>query len=440
MREYVLFSPIGSTDPIRDDFDGPMLHIARYYKPKKVYLFFTAEMSKRDYKDNIYEWTLHQLDPSIQIEKIYHEDITDPQIMDKFDEYYPKDIEKIYKENPTCQIIANITSGTAQMMTSIRIFAAQADFPIKLIAVDTPAKKSNHSRPVDDNYDKVLSWKNDFDNETDNKEVICRCKEIKHDNIKKAIIKSIIEKYIEVYDYKGAIMALKQAPYFFDNKLPEVLHGADYRLHLEHNKAQMSFNNTNVGYEDVYPVQSSDCRDIFEYILHLQKLGEREYLLEFAQGFSPLLFRLSYSFLKRTLKVPINEYIRADKKNVKYYVEVKLPDKYKTELIKKFHIVNYKTPLNTANLLPIIKYEATQQKKLDGYKKINRLREFEESVRNIAAHEIIAISKETFKTNAETTWEKIIADFKFLYQIIFHGTVDWNSYDAMNEKIMQYLR
>nr|WP_269140840.1 hypothetical protein [Pectinatus frisingensis] len=376
----------------------------------------------------------------MQIGKIYHEDITDPQIMDKFDKYYPKDIEKIYKENPDCQIIVNVTSGTAQMMTSIRIFAAQADFPIKLIAVDTPAKKSNHSKPVDDNYDKLLSWENNFDNEIDNADVVCRCKEIKHDNIKKAIIKSIIEKYIEVYDYKGALMALQQAPGFFSRQLGTILQGADYRLHLEHNKAQISFNNTNVEYKDVYPVQASDCRDIFEYILHLQKLGEREYLLEFAQGFSPLLFRLSYSFLKKILKVPIDEYIRIDKKHVKHYDEVKLPDKYKTELIKEFHIINYKTPLNTANLLPIIAYEAVQQKKFDGYEKINRLRKFEESVRNIAAHEISAISKETFKRDAETTWEKIITDFKSLYQIIFHGTVDWDSYDAMNEKIMQYLR
>ncbi|WP_196611202.1 hypothetical protein [Pectinatus brassicae] len=47
MEECVLFSPVGSTDPIRGDFDGPMLHIVRYYKPKKVY-FFNSRMAKRD--------------------------------------------------------------------------------------------------------------------------------------------------------------------------------------------------------------------------------------------------------------------------------------------------------------------------------------------------------------------------------------------------------
>ena len=36
MADYVLFSPIGGTDPIENYADGPMLHICRVYKPKKV--------------------------------------------------------------------------------------------------------------------------------------------------------------------------------------------------------------------------------------------------------------------------------------------------------------------------------------------------------------------------------------------------------------------
>ena len=37
----VLFSTLGMTDPIKNDFDGPLLHILRYYQPEKVYLFMT---------------------------------------------------------------------------------------------------------------------------------------------------------------------------------------------------------------------------------------------------------------------------------------------------------------------------------------------------------------------------------------------------------------
>ncbi|WP_269141168.1 hypothetical protein [Pectinatus brassicae] len=37
---------------------------------------------------------------------------------------------------------------------------------------------------------------------------------------------------------------------------------------------------------------------------------------------------------------------------------VKLPDIYKKEFIN----MNYKTPINTSNLLPLIAYEAVKQK------------------------------------------------------------------------------
>ena len=52
LNNTVLFSAIGATDPVRDNFDGPMLHIARHYRPKKVYLYFSEEMAEMEYKDN----------------------------------------------------------------------------------------------------------------------------------------------------------------------------------------------------------------------------------------------------------------------------------------------------------------------------------------------------------------------------------------------------
>ena len=47
MNKYVLFSPIGTTDPIREYYDGPMLHIVRHYLPHKVYLYYTREMDRK---------------------------------------------------------------------------------------------------------------------------------------------------------------------------------------------------------------------------------------------------------------------------------------------------------------------------------------------------------------------------------------------------------
>ena len=43
-QERVLLSPLGKTDPVRESFDGPMLHIVRHLRPSKVYLFMTKEI------------------------------------------------------------------------------------------------------------------------------------------------------------------------------------------------------------------------------------------------------------------------------------------------------------------------------------------------------------------------------------------------------------
>ena len=46
MVKQVLFSCVGTSDPIRGEHDGPMLHIVRNYRPEAVWLFLTPEMAQ----------------------------------------------------------------------------------------------------------------------------------------------------------------------------------------------------------------------------------------------------------------------------------------------------------------------------------------------------------------------------------------------------------
>ena len=55
MSDYVLFSPLGLSDPTRGNFDGAFLHILRHLKPVKAYLFMTSEICHYDELDNRYE-------------------------------------------------------------------------------------------------------------------------------------------------------------------------------------------------------------------------------------------------------------------------------------------------------------------------------------------------------------------------------------------------
>ena len=53
----VLFSCIGTTDPVRGEHDGPMLHILRHYQPDSVWLFLTPEIRALAEKDKRLEKT-----------------------------------------------------------------------------------------------------------------------------------------------------------------------------------------------------------------------------------------------------------------------------------------------------------------------------------------------------------------------------------------------
>lgn len=46
-KNYILFAPVGTTDPVRGFRDGPILQIIRHYHPQKVLLYYTQEMQEK---------------------------------------------------------------------------------------------------------------------------------------------------------------------------------------------------------------------------------------------------------------------------------------------------------------------------------------------------------------------------------------------------------
>lgn len=50
-----LFTAVGYTDPVRDYYDGAILHIIRHYKVEKVFLFFTATTWEEEEQSHMYK-------------------------------------------------------------------------------------------------------------------------------------------------------------------------------------------------------------------------------------------------------------------------------------------------------------------------------------------------------------------------------------------------
>lgn len=57
MAERVLFTCVGTSDPVREMRDGSMLHIMRHYRPEKVYIFLSKEMEDFEKADRRLEKT-----------------------------------------------------------------------------------------------------------------------------------------------------------------------------------------------------------------------------------------------------------------------------------------------------------------------------------------------------------------------------------------------
>ena len=98
---YILFSPIGATDPISNYRDGSMLHICRKYKPEKVYLYISQEMLRFHNHDDRYrkclEWLQEKESFICEVHVIERPNLVDVQIFDTFYDDFEREVLKIHQ-------------------------------------------------------------------------------------------------------------------------------------------------------------------------------------------------------------------------------------------------------------------------------------------------------------------------------------------------------
>ena len=141
-RKRVLFSPIGTTDPIRDCYDGGCLHIVRHYRPQKVVLYLTKQMAKLEDKDQRFSKSIHSIDKDIEIKLIYSN--VDGGF--NYDDLFPNLVDAIRAEKQDdVELLINLSSGTPQIKNIVAIYSVEES--LKAIQVTTPAKDSNVDVP-----------------------------------------------------------------------------------------------------------------------------------------------------------------------------------------------------------------------------------------------------------------------------------------------------
>lgn len=144
--QSVLYSCIGTTDPVRGMRDGGLMHILRFYRPEAVYLFLSQEMIRRDREDDriakTFAFLREKWDGYNPRLVRFETGIQDPSDMDALTAPMDALMQRVLEENPGTEILLNLSSGTPQMQILLAQMALDPRYPTRGIQVKTPEKQS----------------------------------------------------------------------------------------------------------------------------------------------------------------------------------------------------------------------------------------------------------------------------------------------------------
>lgn len=438
MNKIILFSPLGGTDPIPQTNwrDGSMLHICRHYKPDEVYLYMSAEILELHKADNRYLYCLDKLAAAQNRVMKYHiierENLKDVQLFDRFYEDFREIITEISKTmGDGDELIINVSSGTPAMKSALLVLATLGEYPVKLVQVTTPLKKMNEHKH--EGYDVELLWDGNEDNEENAEN---RCHEVKCPTLSQIKQEEIIKKLVRVYDYKAALEIAKTLSIDATKKYLPLLEIAKARLNLDLSKLNSLVKTHNV---DFIPIKSEEKQKFFEYALNMDIKRKKGEYVDFIRSITPILLDLFILILQNECQINIKDFT-TEKNSILKWDKMKLKENnlgidevLNNKYIQKggFRYDN----VSSDHIVPIIQEYSSDIK----LKKITeKLRKIEEIIRNPVAHQMVSLSDDKIKNRVGINSEEIMTLIKkaFKYTGLQITQKHWDSYDAMNEKII----
>ena len=115
----LLFTCMGTSDPVRGYHDGPMLHIIRHYRPEVICVFLSGEAAALDGCGARLDTVLSHIQnnwggyaPELRVVRTQ---IEDPSDMDAVGAPITEAVAALTEEFPDGEVLLNLSSGTPQM-------------------------------------------------------------------------------------------------------------------------------------------------------------------------------------------------------------------------------------------------------------------------------------------------------------------------------------
>ncbi|WP_455471897.1 type III-A CRISPR-associated CARF protein Csm6 [Streptococcus salivarius] len=265
----ILISAVGTTDPISNNHDAALLHIARNYRPDKIVLVYSQEMLVKQDLINKVLLSIEGYNPIIEIDStILNND--EVFLFDKMYEVMGLIVQKYTNDDD--EIILNLSSGTPQIISALFALNRINDYNTQAIQVATPKKGANREyKPLTDSEIDALIVANQ-DNSLD---FVDRSIKDKSEKFTQALVKRHLRSLIASFDYQAAEAIINRKEY---NKLLSKKKIAYIREKL--NDFSRVFKNQSI-LSDIlsFPLDDSQKKALNYYLL-IDVLKEREHIAD----------------------------------------------------------------------------------------------------------------------------------------------------------------
>lgn len=297
----LLFTCMGTSDPVRGYHDGPMLHIIRHYRPDVICVLLSSEAAALNDCGARLDTVLAHIRknwggyaPELRVVRTQ---IEDPSDMDAVGAPITEAVAKLVEEFPDGELLLNLSSGTPQMKIVLSFLAADVRLNARGIQVknfECASGTTERTNAADYSVEDELECSEDEAPGAPN-----RCSEPELMHMQRQRAKEHLLTLLDVRDY-SAIYTMKNLP----NQLKALIGHLDARDQMQSEAARNYAQNLKLPFS-LYPVRTgaprSDYAEVSEAYLVLLNRSHRQQYEEMILRLNPLVVRLELQLMKTVL-------------------------------------------------------------------------------------------------------------------------------------------
>lgn len=461
MSRTVLFSTVGRTDPIdtHNFHDGATLHIIRHRPVDEVCLYLSAEMCGYEDRDQRYSLAVEKLAAElgrpvkIRIER--RPELTDVHL---FDAVYGDLEDVLLGIRDTLQeddrILINISSGTPAFKSALVCIATLRELPCTLVQVDAPdggkhGNRADHKELV--NYDPESYW--DLNPDRGQKPgTSTRCHDAACPSLRRLNDDNIIARLVRSLDFRAAWSMIRQYPADRVATWKPFLSLARALERLDMKEAERLDKALGTG---IFAPEWDDAhKTVFAYALGVELRYRRGELTDFLRSLTPLIADLFQRALRKN-GIDISRYQRRERDGKRVSIQwdaalilsMAAYDTTARQLAARLRLdgsvlsgsgKNQRFYVNSDELMYLIKCSYGEKSAL--WTAADSLRKVEMNLRNIAAHEIVAIDDLRCRALTGKGTDDIVKMLRRFFELLDGNLLPadsqrWNAFDMLVNRI-----